>query len=49
MILKVEFAQPVFNNCRRDPQTSKDGFKKKKTASFARVLANTIKSKSADN
>jgi hypothetical protein len=46
MILKVELSQPIFDNYKREPQTSKDGVKKKNTNSFASVLENTIKSKS---
>lgn len=46
MVLKVTFAQPIFDSSKHTPQTSKDGFKKKKATSFASVLENTIQSKS---
>ncbi len=46
MILKIVAVQPIINNCKRDPQTSKDGFKRKKVASFTSVLENATKSKS---
>jgi len=43
MILKIVFAQPVFNHRKRVLQKSKDGFNKKKSAPFASVLENIIK------
>ena len=45
MILKVVLPQPIFDNYKHDPQTSKEGLKKKKATSFASILENTIKSK----
>lgn len=44
MILKVAFAQPVYDHHKHDLHKPKDGLNKKKSASFANVLENIIKS-----
>ncbi|MBU2703203.1 hypothetical protein Ga0466249_004339 [Sporomusaceae bacterium BoRhaA] len=46
MILKVACVQPVLNNYKYNTQKPKNGLKRKKTASFASILENTIKSQS---
>jgi len=44
MILKVAFAQPVYDSHKHDLQKSKDGLNKKESASFASILEKVIKS-----
>jgi hypothetical protein len=46
MILKVACVQPVLNNYKYNTQKPKDESKRKKTAAFASILENTIKSQS---
>lgn len=46
MILKVKSVQSIFDNYKRDPRTSKNGFKKRKASFFDSILDSTIKSNS---
>ena len=46
MIWKVASAQPVCDYQKHDLQKSKDGFLKKKAASFGSILENTMKAQS---
>lgn len=43
MILKATIARSIFDNYKHDPQTAKDGLKKKPAISFASVLQNVMK------
>jgi len=43
MILRVAFAQPVFDYHKHDFQKSKDGSNKKESASFASILEDVIR------
>jgi hypothetical protein len=48
MVSKIEkITQPVFDYRKHNLQKPKDGLKKKESTSFASVLENTIKSRSA--
>ncbi len=44
MVLKAPVARAIFDNYKHDPQTAKDGLRKKPAVSFATVLAKAMKS-----
>jgi hypothetical protein len=44
MVLKAAVARSIFDNYKHDPQTAKDGLKKKPAISFASVLEKAMKS-----
>jgi len=47
MILKVEFAQLVYNHHKHNLRKPKEGLSKKEATSFASVFKNVIKAQSA--